>query len=46
MDKPKCWVTIFIKTGWVCPYLTQTWVETTQHFFLECRNTRFTFSHP
>jgi len=18
--------------GWVCPYLTQTWVETTQHF--------------
>jgi len=21
--------------GWVCPYLTQSWVKTTQHF-LEC----------
>jgi len=31
MDKPKCWV----KNVRVFPYLTQIWVETTQHF-LEC----------
>jgi len=27
-------------SGWVCPYLTQRWVKTTQHF-LECTNTRY-----
>jgi len=24
-----------LPNGWVCPYLTQNWVKTTQHF-LEC----------
>jgi len=31
------WVTflhyIFNPAFWVCPYLTQNWVKTTQHFF-------------
>jgi len=39
MDKPSHWVTflnyIFLPNGWVCPYFTQNWVKTTQHF-LEC----------
>jgi len=36
VDKPKHWVKNEIKkklpNGWVCPYLTQSWVETTQQF--------------
>jgi len=40
MDKPKHWVKNVIEknepNGWVCPYLTQSWVKTTQQF-LECR---------
>jgi len=39
MDKPSHWVIflnyIFNPNGWVCPYFTQNWVKTTQHF-LEC----------
>jgi len=35
MDKPKCWVKnvqLKVKVDiWVCPYLTQIWVKTTQH---------------
>jgi len=26
----------FLPNGWVCPYFTQNWVKTTQHF-LECK---------
>jgi len=48
MDKPKCWVKTVIKKMyswkwkfspniWVCPYLTQIWVQTTQHC-LECKD--------
>jgi len=29
---------------WVCPYLTQNWVETTQHF-LECNVTHTSYLH-
>jgi len=38
MDKPNYWVKQFktLPNGWVCPHLTQLWVQTTQHF-LECR---------
>jgi len=40
MDKPKHWVKNVMKkmypSGWGCPYLTQSWVKTTQHF-LECK---------
>jgi len=28
----------------ICPYFTQTWVKTTQIFFLECNNNRKQFS--
>jgi len=41
MDKPNHWVKLFIfkikPSGWVCPYLTHVWVESTQHI-LECNN--------
>jgi len=36
MDKPKRWVKNVIQKSnpmAVCPYLTQSWVKTTQHFF-------------
>jgi len=36
MDKSKLWFKIFNcifkPNDWVCPYLTQSWVKTTQHF--------------
>jgi len=36
MDKPSHWVKKYnLKmepNGWVCPYFTQNWVKTTQHF--------------
>jgi len=28
--------------AWVCPYLTQSWIKTTQQF-LECSNVNFNF---
>jgi len=45
MDKLKHWVKkLSFKnvTQWVCPYLTQNWVKTTQHF-LECKKGYFKY---
>jgi len=47
MDKPKCLFKngelklgyIFNSTFWVCPYIIQFWVKTTQHC-LECNDDR------
>jgi len=30
MDKPSHWVTFFFNYIWVCPYVTRSWVKTTQ----------------